>query len=151
MTSVPLDFDVILRGNDAEIFQGCSELWTLGFKDASSVITTSTTRNSIFELNTLNTWIDPFTNLDHTASLLAGNLQVKSRDIQKNLTENHDIVCSDNGKTDWLSPETNSKIIFENIELFKDLGLSNGLVKALSKRESGLWGKTFRRTLNRYV
>jgi len=151
MTSVPLDFDVILRGNDAEIFQGCSELWTLGFKDASSVITTSTTRNSIFELNTLNTWIDPFTNLDHFASLIAGNLQVKNRIIQKNLTENHDTVCSDNGKTDWLSPETNSKIIFENIKLFKDLELSNGLVKALSKMESGLWGKTFRSTLNRYV
>jgi len=151
MTSVTLDFDVILRGNDAEIFQGCSELWNLGFKDESSVITTSTTRNSIFELNTMNTWVDPFTNLDHTASLLSGNLQVKNRSIQKSLTVNDTIVCSDNAKTDWIFPETNSKTIFENIRLFKNLELSNGLVKVLSNRESGLWGKTFRGTLNRYV
>ena len=151
MTSVTLDFDVILRGNDAEIFQGCSELWNLGFKDESSVMTTSTTRNSILELNTMNTWIDPFTNLDHTASLLAGNLQIKNRSIQKNLTENHAMVCSDNGKTDWFLPEKNSETILENIKLFKDLGLSNGLVKALSSMSCGLWGKTFRGTFNRYV
>ena len=151
MISIPLDFDVILRGNDAEIFQGCSELWNLGFKDESSIIPTSTTRNSIFELNTMNTWVDPFTNLDHTASLLAGNSQVKNRSIQKNLIANHNIVCSDNGKTDWILPALNSKTIFENIKLFKDLELSNSLVKVLSKVESGLWGKTFSGILNRYV
>jgi len=147
MTGTPLDFDVILRGNDAEIFQGSSQLWNLGFTDEKNIITTSTTRNSIFELNTSNIWIDPFTNLDYTASLLEGDIQLKNRSLQKNLCTDHSVVISDDGGI--MPPSVDQTVYLQNIKYFQDLGLSNRAIKILST--TSLWAQTFRETLTRYV
>jgi len=147
MTGTPLDFDVILRGNDAEIFQGSSQLWNLGFTDEKNIITTSTTRNSLFELNTSNIWIDPFTNLDYTASLLEGDIQLKNRSLQKNLCTDHSVVISDDGGI--IYPNIDQTVYLQNIKYFQDLGLSNRAIKILST--TSLWAQTFRETLTRYV
>lgn len=151
MTGTPLDFDVILKGNDAEIFQGSSHLWNLGYKNAKSIITTSTTRNSIFELNTNNTWIDPFTNLDHTASVLSGDTQLRNRSLQKELCTDHSMVISDDANISTIFPNNVQKIFLQNIKYLQDLGLSNSIIKSLSRAEFGFWAQTFAKILNRYV
>tara|TARA_S200000501_G_C20797518_1_gene732491 strand:+ start:151 stop:1275 length:1125 start_codon:yes stop_codon:yes gene_type:complete len=151
MTGTPLDFDVILKGNDAEIFQGSSDLWNSGYKNVKSIITTCTTRNSILELNTNNTWIDPFTNLDYTASVLSGDTQLKNRSLQKELCTDHSIVISDDAKISTIFPNIVEKVFLQNIKYLQDLGLSNSIIKSLSRAEFGFWAQTFAKILNRYV
>ena len=151
MTGTPLDFDVILKGNDAEIFQGSSDLWNSGYKNAKSIITTCTTRNSILELNTNNTWIDPFTNLDYTASVLSGDTQLRNRSLQKELCIDHSVVISDDADISTIFPNNVPKVFLQNIKYLQDLGLSNSIIKSLSHAEFGFWAQTFAKTLNRYV
>lgn len=150
MTSSPLDFDVILRGNDAEIYACHSKFWQLGYSNTIDVITRNTTRNSILELNTYNKWIDPFSNLTITSSFLAGNTDLKNRSLQKMLCQGTSFISS-NDSSDIIHPEIESKQIFDNILYLKKFNLSNGAIKTLAQFESGRWVSTLRETLNRYV
>lgn len=150
MISNPLEFDVILRGNDAEIYECHSKFWQRGYTNTRDVITRNATRNSIFELNTFNKWIDPFNNLTITSSVLAGNTDLKNRSLQKILCQDTSLISS-NDSSDIIHPEIESKQIFDNILYLKKFNLSNGIIKALAQFEHGRWVTTLRETLNRYV
>ena len=149
MIQEPLEFDVILRGNDAEIYSMNSMLYQKS-GNIKKVIPNNTTRNSIFELNTNNKWVDPFINTNITSSILAGNLSLKDKSLQKNICTNHSLVIS-NSISDIIEAKTYSTIIMQNLKYLQSIPNLSNHIKEAATIESGLWLNTIRNIMDRYI
>lgn len=149
MLQTPLEFDVILRGNDAEIYSMNSMLYQKS-DSLEKVITSNTTRNSIFELNTDNKWVDPFINTNITGSILAGNKSLKNKSLQKDICLDHSLIIS-NTSSDVINAEEVSNIIMQNLKFLQSIpDLSNHAIKSTATIESGFWLHATRNIIDRY-
>ena len=83
--------------------------------------------------------------------MLSGDTQLKNRSLQKELCTDHSIVISDDAKISTIFPNIVEKVFLQNIKYLQDLGLSNSIIKSLSRAEFGFWAQTFAKILNRYV